>query len=143
MLPGCVRYPAPRQTRFSGMPPQTYLCVNRIPLGMFLLLSDLKQRVLRKFLAVTTQRMREHVAIVCLRASKTSRLGARRSDVHLLIDHVAYSLPAAPEKPRGLSVADVPQADFRGVRGCTSTSRAFLVQVDYFRVTDSPLDCQW
>jgi len=35
------------------------------------------------------------------------------------------------------------EPDFRGVRGCTSTNRAFLAQVDYFRVTDSPLDCQW
>lgn len=29
------------------------------------------------------------------------------------------------------------EGDFRGVRGCTSTSRAFYVQVNYFRVTDS------
>jgi hypothetical protein len=30
------------------------------------------------------------------------------------------------------------ERDFRGVKGCTSTIRAFLVQVDYFRVARHP-----
>jgi predicted SnoaL-like aldol condensation-catalyzing enzyme len=31
-----------------------------------------------------------------------------------------------------------------GYRGISNgPGRAFFVQVDYFRVTDSPLDCQW
>src|ERR1035441_862607 len=40
--------------------------------------------------------------------------------------------PVCPSVGRNLgelSAGDLPQPDFRGVSGCTSTSRAFLVQV--------------
>ena len=44
---------------------------------------------------------------------------------------------------RELTAADFLEEGFLGVWPSTSAERAFLVQVDYFRVTDSPLGCQW
>jgi len=44
-------------------------------------------------------------------------------------------LPAAREESQRLSEADFPDPDFRKVRGCTSTSRAFYVKLTLNRPT--------
>ena len=71
-------------------------------------------------------------------AAEVMELWRRSGDGLALGTHAARAIERRPHVPvcpsvggnlGELSAGDLPQPDFRGVRGCTSTSRAFYIQV--------------